>query len=194
MRNNDGMRPIRATRRGSWPGSGVVLALILAFPTACGGDGTRDAQGEEPATPVLPAAADLLSDSAAARSALERYWEHLSRGDFRKAAELYGGNWREVAEHWVEPQVGDTLSAEGFFTRTCGGMLVCDLRPGEVLEVELTDPTRLRLTVSLTAADGTPFLLGPCCGEEGEAQDRFPFTLRREGKRFLVEDLPIYVP
>jgi hypothetical protein len=133
-------------------------------------------------------------DSALARAALARYWEHLSAGRYGEAAAFYGGDWREV-EHWVDPEDRDTLSAAGFLARACGGLLVCDLRVGEVVAVEPEAPGAWTLVVTLVrAGSGEPFQRGPCCGEEGEPQTEFRFDVRRHGDRFLVDDLPIYVP
>lgn len=45
--------------------------------------------------------------------------------------------------------------------------------------------------------DGTLFVQGPCCGAtetEEPPQSQFTFTVKKADNRFLVEELPVYVP
>jgi hypothetical protein len=182
----------RDRRRGGSRAAALLLGLWLAAGCAAPEGAPHEAVGAGGAVPEEPGTTP--PDSALARAALERYWESLSAGRYGEAAALHGGDWREV-EHWVDPAGRDTLSAEGFLARVCGGLLVCGLRVGEVVAVEPLEAGAFRLTVTLVeAGSGRAFQRGPCCGEEGEPQTEFRFDVRRHGDRFLVDDLPIYVP
>jgi hypothetical protein len=171
-----------------------LIGFFLLLIAACGPQPAREPQPAEAEPAPAPAAESLLGDSARARAVLDRYWSHLAEGRYEEAAQLYGGNWRDVARHWVDPVDADTLSTAGFLRHACGGLLVCDLRLGHVLDVELRDPTRLALRVTLMTPSGETFRRGPCCGEEGEPESDYEFVLRRERGDFVVEELPIYVP
>ena len=61
---------------------------------------------------------------------------------------------------------------------------------------EQVSPTEFKFTVEFINDDGTLFVQGPCCGTEAEEppQSQFTFTVKKADNRFLVEDLPVYVP
>ena len=62
---------------------------------------------------------------------------------------------------------------------------------------EEVSPTEFRFTVEFTNYDGSLFVLGPCCGAtetEMPPQTQFVYTVKRVEDRFLVQDLPVYVP
>jgi hypothetical protein len=103
----------------------IGVLVLIAAAGRCGPGDPPVPHGDS--GPTAAGSAVAGSDTALARDALERYWEHLSAGEWDDAAGLFGGDWRETAAHWVEPEVADTLSTAGFLARMCGGMLVCDL-------------------------------------------------------------------
>jgi hypothetical protein len=171
---------------------GMLVGIVVLIAAGCTPDRPPVPRGSagEPATAPVQAPAD----TALARDALERYWKHLAAGEWEDAARLYGGDWRESAGHWVEPEVADTLSAAGFLARMCGGMLVCDLGLREVLHAEVGEGGDVLLEVELARPDGSRFELGPCCGEEGPPTVVFTYHLQRRDGGFRVAELPIYVP
>jgi hypothetical protein len=171
--------------------SALFFFGVLLGCSAGGGSGTEI---EESAPAVTPTVKKLVEDSTRARVTLDEYLGHLAAGRYEQAAELYGGNWREVGSQFVDSEDADTLSTAGFFARTCRGTFRCDLRLHEVREVEVADPTRVRLRVTLLDRGGARFERGPCCGEEGEPETEFEFVVRRRSGEFFVEDLPIYIP
>jgi hypothetical protein len=170
----------------------VLLGVLLLIAAGCTPDRPPVPQGAagEPATAPVRAPAD----TALARDGLERYWGHLAAGEWEDAARLYGGDWRETAAHWVEPEAADTLSVAGFLARMCGGMLVCDLGLREVLHAEVEEGGDVLLEVELARPDGSRFELGPCCGEEGPPITAFSYRLLPAHGEFRVMELPIYVP
>jgi hypothetical protein len=166
-----------------------LFGALLGCSSAGGGD-----EIEESAPAVSPTVEKLVQDSTRAREALEEYLGHLAEGRYAAAAELYGGNWREAGSQFVGREDADTISTAGFFARTCAGTFRCDLELHQVREFEVADPTRVLLRVTLQERNGTLFQRGPCCGEEGEPQNEFEFTVRKRSGDFFVEDLPIYIP
>jgi hypothetical protein len=170
----------------------IGVLVLIAAAGRCGPGDPPVPHGDS--GPTAAGSAVAGSDTALARDALERYWEHLSAGEWDDAAGLFGGDWRETAAHWVEPEVADSLSTTGFLARMCGGMLVCDLTLREVLRAEVGEGGDVLLEVELARPDGTRFELGPCCGEEGPPTTAFTYHLQRTGGEFRVMELPIYVP
>jgi hypothetical protein len=168
-----------------------LFVFGILFGCSPGGEG---AEIEESAPAVSPTVEKLVQDSTRARETLGEYLSHLAAGRYEHAAELYGGNWREAGSQFVEAEDVDTLSTAGFLARTCPGIFRCDLGLREVREVEVADPTRILLRVTLQDRSGALFQRGPCCGEEGEPETEFDFIVRKRKGDFFVDDLPIYIP
>jgi hypothetical protein len=167
-----------------------VAAPAAALLVGCSSP-TPDALAGAAAATAPPTAA---ADSAAALDALIRYWSALQAGRYDEAAGLYGQDWREHASQFVDPAAADTMSAAGFLQATCGGTFVCNLRVRRVVSATQLDPDSWRLDVELEDPVGTPFQRGPCCGEEGDPQRTFHYTLRRTPEGWATDDLPIYIP
>ncbi len=172
----------------------AVTLFCFGILLGCSSGGSDGNEIEESAPAVSPAVEALVQDSTQARVTLAEYLSHLAEGRYEEAAELYGGNWREAGSQFVEAEDVDTLSTAGFLVRTCAGIFRCDLRLQEVRAVEVADPTRVLLRVTLQDRSGARFQMGPCCGEEGEPVTEFDFIVRKRSGEFVVDELPIYIP
>lgn len=71
------------------------------------------------------------------------------------------------------------------------------LKVKEIVQSEQAAPDTFRFVVAFRRAAGDLFVLGPCC--EANATDmpprtQFDFTVKKIDGRFLVQELPVYVP
>lgn len=143
----------------------------------------------EAITPTPP-----TPDVESAREALIAYFSLLHAGRYSEAADYYGGTY-DILRDWnptVTPEDHATLFKNGC---TING-LMC-LRIGTIVREEQVSPTEFRFIVEFMNDDGTLFVLGPCCGateEEMTPQTEFTFSVKKVDDRFLVQDLPAYVP
>jgi hypothetical protein len=82
------------------------------------------------------------------------------------------------------------------FQRGCTSSGLRCLKIRTIVREEQVSPTEFSFVVEFINDDGTLFARGPCCGtEERETpQTQFCFTVKKVGDRFLVQDLPVYVP
>ena len=74
--------------------------------------------------------------------------------------------------------------------------LAC-LRVRRIVSEEEVAPDEFSFVVEFEREDGSLFELGPCCGAEEEdfaVQTQFTYTVKRLGDRYVVEELPPYVP
>jgi hypothetical protein len=74
---------------------------------------------------------------------------------------------------------------------------VCSLALRNFVHEAQLSETEFRLTVELQTADGALFALGPCCGEDPNSSPpltQFDFHVQWMDDKFLVMDLPVYVP
>jgi dipeptidyl aminopeptidase/acylaminoacyl peptidase len=144
-----------------------------------------------PATPTTTPVPPSPDDWKKAQQTLLTYFDDLHAGQYEQAVQLYGGSYLELMAS--EP-IRNPHDHAGFFEHACQSLLRCCLR---VKSIQLKDQTsdEFRFTLEFLNDDGSLFVLGPCCGGNGDSQSQFPFrvTLTREGK-FLVMDLPVYVP
>lgn len=136
----------------------------------------------------------ISTELESAREALTSYFSLLRAGLYSEATQYYGGDY-EVLRGWnpdIEPD--DYIK---LFERGCTANGLMCLQVGKIVDQEQLSPTEFRFVVQFVNDDGTPFVLGPCCGateEEMPPQTEFTFTVTRVDNRFLVEDLPVYVP
>lgn len=155
-----------------------LLALVLV--TAC--------------IPVPLTAYPTSSDLKRAREALTSYFSLLRAGRYGEAIHYYGGTY-DILRGW-NPDIDEDDYAT-LFKRGCTGNGLQCLRIRIIVREEQVSPTEFRFIVEFMNDDGTPFVRGPCCGateEQMPPQAQFTFTVRKADNRFLVQDLPVYVP
>jgi hypothetical protein len=98
-----------------------------------------------------------LKDSAAARSAVEQYFEALTRHEYDRAARLFVGSWQSEARSVYDSQP-NTPTLAGFFRSICGSQLyVCDLRPRTVSVGRFRPPDTLDVVVRFNDRRGRLF-------------------------------------
>ena len=148
--------------------------LILALLSACTGPSSADI---EQAQQTLPA-----------------FFDHLNKGEYALAAELYGGSYEILIDHnpSVDPNDHATLwqhacTINGAQCLTIRSIRLKDYHGGTFL-----------FTVEFNNPDDSLFVQGPCCG--GNETDSPPastfdymVTKTPDGK-FKVMDLPVYIP
>lgn len=136
---------------------------------------------------------DPGSRSMAAQAA-EAYFGHLSRGEYERAASLYGGSLEDLK--YNNPEVDpDDLAA--LFESACRLQLRC-LPVQRIVGYQELSPGEFVLQVEFQGPDGETFVLGPCCGASEEVmppQSVFEVRVGRTAAgSFEVLDLPVYVP
>jgi hypothetical protein len=73
----------------------------------------------------------------------------------------------------------------------CSGLLQC-LQVRRIVS-EWAAPNEFSFVVEFSNRDGTPFKLVTCCDETGETFTQFPYTMKKTGGHFLVQELPVYL-
>lgn len=130
-----------------------------------------------------------------ARNTLVSFFELLNHRGYKKAAALYGGEYR-ILRDWnplLDPHNHAALLANGCEING----LQC-LRIKHIVDERVVSLAEYHFTVEFMNKDGSLFVRGPCCGANATdmpPQSQFGYTVVRDctGK-FLVLDLPVYVP
>ena len=164
----------------------ILTTLILLIFTAC-----------TPGVPVISetaAAENPLTDIEKARVVLTAYLDALSRGDYAKAAELYGGDLDVLRGYnpKLAPEDEAALLENGCELNgfQCLPMLI-------IAEEQTLSETSFEFTVRLVAEDGSVFTIGNCCGADPNNTANislFPFEVIKQGEQFQVLTLPPYLP
>lgn len=140
--------------------------------------------------PIKPASAEQTVetgpnlDITPARQALETYFSLLHEGRYAEAVAYYGGDV-QVLRDW-NPGVASDDSARLLENGcTINGLRCLALK--EVVHEEPMSPTEYRFTIEFATEDGSTFV-GPAAAEQ------FVYTVFQTDGRFLVQELPPYVP
>lgn len=138
---------------------------------------------------------DSARDAVQAEQALASFLGLLSEGDYQEAAALYTGPL-EALQIWnpeIDPQDVAALIGYG-----CDQHLIQCLPVRSITLAESSASGERTFHVEFELADGSAFVLGPCCGAtatEMPPQSIFPFRVERKADGgFGVYDLPPYVP
>ena len=133
-------------------------------------------------------------DLGSARQALIAFFSRLHDKRYNEAVEYYGGPY-DVLRDW-NPTVARNDYSTLFKNGCTMNGLKC-LRIRTIVHEEQVSPTEFRFIVEFVNDDGTLFVRGPCCGTtetEMPPQTQFAYTVKKIEDRFLVQDLPVYVP
>ncbi|MEN6410481.1 MAG: hypothetical protein ABFD44_12305, partial [Anaerolineaceae bacterium] len=129
-----------------------------------------------------------------AQNALVTFFSLLAEGQYDAAAMRYGGN-TDILTGYNPDVPADRLGV--LFDRGCNtNGLVC-LPVNKILKAQEISKTEYRFTVQFTAADGTIFAQGPCCGADPTSNppvSEFDYTVLWQEGRYKVQELPPYVP
>lgn len=160
----------------------LLIALML-FLMSCAPE-----QGKLP-----PTAAP--GDDERARHVLVDFLQSLHDGQYDKAAQLYGGTYQTMIDHnpSINPNDHSALLRNA-----------CAINGAQCLLVKsagmdtIVSETQFVFNVELLNADGTLFVLGPCCGgneTDFPPQSAFHFMVLKVDKdRYVAKDMPPYAP
>ena len=133
-------------------------------------------------------------DVAEAQNALLRYFEALHAGRYAEASQLYGGSYETLTGQ--NPDL-DPDDYAGLWQNACQVNGFQCLQVSNVFLLrKLPDEFHFRAT--FMNPDGSLFRRGPCCGADiadMPPEWEFDFTVVRDASgKYLVQDLPVYVP
>lgn len=168
----------------------LILGIVLSLIGGCMPGATQPTSISSTVTSEPPIPGDLER----AREALTTYFSLLHAGHYGEAVHYYGGDY-DILRDW-NPTVAEddhvTLFQQGC---TINGLRCLRIRT--IVREEQVSPTEFKFTVEFMNDDETPFVRDPCCDAtetKEPPQSQFVFTVRKVDSRFLVEDLPVYIP
>lgn len=138
---------------------------------------------------------ETLSDDQLALHVLVDFLESLHDGKYDEAAQLHGGTYEFMIDHnpGIDPNDHTALLQNA-----------CTINGAQCLQVKTAGLDKkvtnkeFVFKVDLLNADGTLFVLGPCCGgneTEFPPQSIFYFTVVKVDKdKFIVMNMPPYAP
>jgi len=137
-----------------------------------------------------PPTGDLPLDEA--RAVLVGFFRLLNAGNYSEAAPSYGGAVDILLQN--NPDV-DPNDLPALLERAClqNGHFCLPVR--EVLVSLETEVGTYRFLVTFAHPDGSLFQRGPCCGDDSALpQSEFEYIVKMVDGKYLVMDLPPYVP
>jgi hypothetical protein len=184
--------------------------LVFVLITAVGerylvlaGDGDRDMLAAivgrlrffEPIAERVPEpemTASPNNDRTLARQALETYFALLHAGRYSEAVAYYGGDYQVLRDR--NPDVASDDYAK-LLERACRPHgTQCMALKEIVVQVERS-PAEYHFLVQFADHDGSTYVRLPCCGGSSEpSRDQFAYTVLKVKDRFLVQELPVYIP
>jgi hypothetical protein len=133
-------------------------------------------------------------EAAEAQNALVRYFEALHDGRYAEASQLYGGSYETLTNN------NPDLDPDDYAALWQNACQVNGFQCLEVSNVFLLRrlPDEYHFRVTFMNPDGSLFRRGPCCGADiadMPPEWEFDFTVVKDvSGRYLVQDLPVYVP
>ncbi|RPI82953.1 MAG: hypothetical protein EHM41_17125 [Chloroflexi bacterium] len=179
-------------------GEADMLFIRLLF-TGIGekGSGPADQQLMKELSSELALQASLEpnpEDLAAARAALQEFFELLNQGQYSEAVERYGGDYAALTDF------NPDISADDAASLLEAGCAVNGYQCLQILnitsEAQVTGDT-FRFGVEFQDPGGNVFSRGPCCGADintSPPETRFEYTVKKVEDKFLVQELPVYLP
>ena len=129
-----------------------------------------------------------------AQDCLESFFALLSYGAYEQAASLYAGSYEEL--HSINPGIPvDNYAALWESACTLNGYQCLKIK--QVLQAYADGNGVYHFLVEFKRSNGEPLVVGPCCGADATQmppRSQFEFKVIRRKGRFLVQDMPIYVP
>ena len=136
----------------------------------------------------------LNSDSDEAHASLVSFFELLNAKEYNKAASIYGGSYDGLQD--INPSV-DPADHAKLLENACeiNGNKCYLVRSATFMEAQ---GDTFIFQVEFNNPDGSLFVRGPCCGAnetEMPPESQFEYKVKKTTNgKFLVMDLPIYVP
>jgi hypothetical protein len=135
------------------------------------------------------------SDIENAGKVLSNYFTALISEQYSTAVALYGGSYEVLQNN--NPALERTDYPALFEAGCTLNGYVCNLEIKNIVQEAQLSETDFRFTVEMESPDGSLFVLGPCCGADPQEEPpwtQFDFMVKKVNGKFLVQDLPIYVP
>lgn len=160
----------------------LFLALVLVGCTA------------QAANTLQPTQTSLPSTAREAHETLVNFLTLLHTKKYADATKLYGGDYEQLKVFNTEINTEDHVA---LWTWACDNQLLqCLEVRSATFEQQVGDSYIFQ--VEFSNADGSLFVLGPCCGaDETEMPpvSQFEYTVTRSTDgRFVVMNMPPYVP
>lgn len=165
------------------------VAIITIFSVVMFSSGCAD----QVRSPVKSASTAETVNTSGARNVLKKFLGLLNEGKYAEAVKYYGGSYNTL-ESWnpyVDKDDHATLLRNGC---ELNGLACLKIR--KISQPKQVSPTEVDFNVQFSNTDGALFTRGPFPGDpEGtRAQYQFSYKVKKVGKRFLVQELPPYVP
>jgi hypothetical protein len=121
-----------------------------------------------------------------AQEALLTYFSLLHEQNYAEAANFYGGSY-DLLRDW-----NPTIDPNDYAALFENGCTINGLMCLQVLNFveEQVSPDEFKFIVEFMNEDGSLFVSGP----ETAPQSQFTYIVQKVDGRFLIQDLPIYVP
>ena len=143
------------------------------------------------ATPV--ARTSLPSTASEAQGILIQFFELLNTKQYAEADALYGGDYEQLKVFTATADSADHVALWSWSCENAG--LQCLRVRTATLKLQTGD--QYLFSVEFSDANGNLFVVGPCCGSnetESPSVSQFDYHVRNANGKFLVIDLPPYVP
>jgi hypothetical protein len=138
---------------------------------------------------ALRALRDSFTPASDPAQALLGYFQLLNQKRYGEAAQLYGGDYEQLRA--FNPRLAPNDHGR-LFEYACSGLLQC-LNVRRIVSERAVSSTEWRFMVEFSNKDGSLFQLGPIEAVP-EARTQFPYTVKLMGGRYVVLELPVYVP
>lgn len=142
---------------------------------------------------MVAACSAAIQDDEIGRGALMEFFVELNDGHYTQAVTLYGGSYETLAG--MNPDI-DPTNLAALWERGCklNGFQCLAVRMARFKE---QDGATFVYTVEFRNLDGGVFVQGPCCGAsetEMPPVSQFEYRVLKQGERYLVLDMPVFIP
>jgi DNA-binding CsgD family transcriptional regulator len=144
---------------------------------------------------------EYISDEPIALGILVDFLTYLYKGEYEKAASLYGGSYETMIDHNpdIDPNDHSTLLHNACLINGAQCLEVLSAGPATAGPIESINMSEFKFQVEFANPDGSLFVLGPCCGgneTDFPSQSIFYFTVNlvESSPEFKVMDMPPYAP
>jgi len=181
----------------------VMIGVMLIVISACGKEPAPTppdqlGSGDQPETHPNPTAGTIntaIENDGSAHNILLQFFDHLHVGRYEEAVNLYGGDYQLLVDQNPETDSDDHAALM---------KNACMYNGYQCLKVKLAgierkpSPDEYVFGVQFQNEDGSPFVLGPCCGASETEQPPVSFfeirVLKNAEGEFRVLDMPSYMP
>lgn len=173
-------------QRGRSTGDYWVLGVIYGY----------DATNEAAALPLLVRMRDSFTqnvkastkDFDQARAALKAHLNALQAGRYTDAAALFGGT-NELVKQWFPD--GNPNNIAGLLEQGCTTLLFRCAKVRVINKGVATSATQFTFLVQFNTPEGNLLTMQL---PQSTPVSQFSFDVRKDGKRFVVESMPLYLP